>query len=46
MKLFKNNFVVKFVLALFIVGFILGILIYFNYKPDLSSYLNSFTNKL
>lgn len=42
MKIFKNNFLVKFVGALFLIGIIIGCLFYFTYKPDLSSNLESF----
>lgn len=42
MKYFKNNFLVKFVGALFLIGIIIGFLFYFTYKPDLSSNLDSF----
>lgn len=42
MKYFKNNFLVKFVGALFLIGIIIGFLFYFTYKPDLSSSIDSF----
>lgn len=41
MKNFKNNFIVKFVVTLFLIGIIIGFLFYFFYKPDLMSYLDS-----
>lgn len=44
MKNFKNNFIVKFVVTLFLIGIIIGFLFYFFYKPDLSAYLESFKN--
>ncbi len=46
MKNFKNNFIVKFVVALFLIGVIIGFLFYFFYKPDLAAYLESFKSLL
>ena len=46
MKFFKNNFVVKFILALFLISILIGFLLYMAYKPDLSSYINDFKELL
>lgn len=42
MKFFKNNFIVRFIIALFLVGFLFGLIIYFTYKPNLTEYINQF----
>lgn len=42
MKFFKNNFVVKFTLTLFLISIIIGLLLYFTYTPDLKSYIENF----
>lgn len=42
MKLLKNNFLVKFVVTLFFIGVVVGLLFYFAYKPDLSGNLEVF----
>lgn len=46
MKILKNNFVLKFVVTLFLVGLLIGLLTYINFKPDLSSYLSVFKDNL
>ncbi len=46
MKILKNNFVLKFVVTLFLVGLLIGLLTYINFKPDLSPYLNVFKENL
>lgn len=42
MKFLKNNFIVKFVVTLFLVGIILGLLYNLAFKPDLGANLESF----
>lgn len=42
MKLLKNNFVVKFVVALFFIGVLVGFFFYLAYKPDLSGNIEAF----
>lgn len=44
MKLLKNNFLVKFVVTLFFIGVLVGLLFYLAYKPDLSGHLQEFVN--
>lgn len=46
MKILKNNFVLKFVVILFLVGLLIGLLTYINLKPDLSAYFNTFKDNL
>lgn len=43
---FKNNFIVKFVVTLFLIGIIIGFLSYFFFKPDLKEHLESFKDLL
>ncbi len=42
MKLLKNNFLVKFVVALFFIGVLVGVGFYFAYKPDLTGHMEVF----
>lgn len=42
MKKIKNNFLVKFVVALFLIGILIGFAFYFVYKPDLMSPIEDF----
>lgn len=42
MKIFKNNFVVKFTVALFLIGILIGISYFLLYKPDVTSYVEEF----
>lgn len=42
MKFFKNNFVVKFVVTLFLISIIFGLLFFFAYKPDLNAHIEDF----
>lgn len=46
MKNIKNSFLVKFVVTLFLIGILVGILFFFSYKPDLSGTLSDFKNLL
>lgn len=42
MKIFKNNFVVKFVVTLFLFGIAVGAVAYLSFKPDITLYLDEF----
>lgn len=42
MKFLKNNNLVKFVVALFFIGVIIGAIFYFAYRPDLSGNIETF----
>ena len=44
MKILKINKVVKFIVTLFLVGLIIGILGYMLFKPKIEPYLSDFTN--
>lgn len=44
MKNIKNSFLVKFVVTLFLIGILIGVLFLFSYKPDLGSSLSDFKN--
>ncbi len=46
MKLLKNNYLVKFVVALFFIGIIGGVLFYALSKPDLTGHLEAFKDML
>jgi stage II sporulation protein M len=46
MKFFKNNFVVKFIIVLFLISIIFGLIAYFSYKPDLAGYLEDFKTNI
>lgn len=42
MKKLKNNSLVRFVVALFLFGLAVGIVVYFSYKPNLNEYMDNF----
>lgn len=42
MKALKNNFLVKFILSLFIIGVVVGLFFFFTYKPDLAVNIEDF----
>ncbi len=42
MKNIKANVIAKFIIALFIIGILTGIIFYLTYKPNLTSYFNEF----
>ena len=46
MKKIKINIIVKFVVTLFLLCTLLGIVFYFNSKPDLGLYIDSFMKRL
>lgn len=46
MKIFKNNFVVRFILVLFLFGISIGLLAYFSFHPDVLDYLNDFKSSI
>lgn len=46
MKKLKNNNLVRFVVALFLFGLAIGIVVYLSFKPDLSGYIVEFKNSI
>lgn len=42
MKKIKESAIVKFVIALFLIGLITGLIFYFLYKPDVANYIDTF----
>lgn len=42
MKMLKNNKAVKFIVTLFLVGFVVGIITFITFKPEMGAYLSDF----
>ena len=42
----KNNFLVRFIVALFLFGIAIGIVVYFSFKPNLNACIEQFKNSV